>query len=113
MIGLKPVGIETAGKAITQSLPCLYLKDLCRDGFRMNWLFVFLCAVKKLSVACIPDVGDGGLSGKHQHSGNQLRWAIFLPLSNKRPSFNLYPLLCEVQPYFYDGDQWVWHYGGG
>lgn len=73
MIGLKPVGIETAGKAIKHSLPCLDLEDPLRDRLRMNWGLVCLCAVKNFCVTCVPEVGDGSLSWKRQNSGHQLR----------------------------------------
>ena len=74
VIGLKPVGIETAGKAIKHFLPCLDLEDPLRDRLPMNWRLVCLCAVKEFCVTCVPEVGDGGLSWKRQNSGHQLRW---------------------------------------
>ena len=86
MIGLKPVGIETAGKAIKHSLPCLDLEDPLRDRLRMKWRLVSLCAVKKFCITCVPEVGDGGLSWKRQNSGHQLRWGNIFFRFQQSPS---------------------------
>ena len=106
MIGLKPVGIETAGKAIKHSLPCLDLEDPLRDRLRMKWRLVSLCAVKKFCITCVPEVGDGGLSWKRQNSGHQLRWGNIFFRFQQSP----FPQL--VAPPVTMATSGVWYYGG-
>ena len=89
MIGLKPVGIETAGKAIKHSLPCLDLEDPLRDRLRMNWRLVCLCAVKKFALLAFLRLEMGAFLGSAKIQAISCAGAIFSSAFSNRPSLSL------------------------